>query len=85
MPKPDAVVFIDMTVEEICARAGFGEEKYESMEFQKKVAAMYKQIFDPNYWIRFAGAKAKDTLHSEIIDALSKASSKIDPKNQVLF
>jgi len=31
--KPDLVFFIDVTLEEIRKRSGFGEERYEKEEF----------------------------------------------------
>ena len=35
--KPDLVFYIDVSPEEIAKRSGFGEERYEKLEFQTKV------------------------------------------------
>eukprot|EP00831_Metopus_contortus_P072580 TRINITY_DN66221_c0_g1_i1.p1 TRINITY_DN66221_c0_g1~~TRINITY_DN66221_c0_g1_i1.p1 ORF type:complete len:203 (+),score=51.38 TRINITY_DN66221_c0_g1_i1:68-676(+) len=42
LPKPDMVAYIDISIEDIQKRAGFGEEKYESAVFQKKVHEKYE-------------------------------------------
>ncbi|KAI3438555.1 hypothetical protein D9Q98_000983 [Chlorella vulgaris] len=37
LPAPDAVFFLSLTVEAAEARGGYGEERYEKAEFQRKV------------------------------------------------
>jgi dTMP kinase len=37
LPRPDRVLFLDLTAEEVEKRLGYGEEKYEKRELQEKV------------------------------------------------
>lgn len=34
LPAPDAVFFLNLTVEQAAARGGYGEERYEKADFQ---------------------------------------------------
>ena len=44
LPAPDAVFFLNLTVEQAAARGGYGEERYEKADFQVgwAVATFYK-------------------------------------------
>jgi len=48
LPKPDLV--IQLNVDEECAkgRGGFGEERYEKVEFQRRVRSLYAQLAEEN-------------------------------------
>ena len=35
--KPDMVIYVDLSAQEITKRSGFGDERYEKFEFQSKV------------------------------------------------
>ena len=74
-----------MTIDQIKLRAGFGEERYESEEFQKKVAAVYEKIYDPSYWKRFSGADDKEILHKSIAETVTEAIKKGETKFSSLF
>ncbi|KAL3674165.1 hypothetical protein V7S43_000126 [Phytophthora oleae] len=43
LPKPDAVIFLDVPVTQASTRAEFGQERYETTVFQEKV---YKNFYD---------------------------------------
>lgn len=51
LPEPDVVLFIDLPAEVAAARAGYGEERYEKLEFQVKVRKMFDQLYNPSTWI----------------------------------
>ena len=57
LPKPDVV--IQLNVDEECAkgRGGFGEERYEKIEFQRRVRSLYAQLSDEN----------KDVSYSNVV------------------
>ena len=59
LPRPDAVVFLDISLEKAQERGGFGEEKYETMEMQKKVRDLFLELLND-------GDEKED---SQIIDA----------------
>lgn len=46
LPKPDFVCFMDTKLAEVDSRENFGEERYESAEFQKLVYQNFKLLFN---------------------------------------
>jgi len=46
LPAPDAVFFLDLSVEAAAARGGYGEERYEKADFQvgRRGAALYAHL-----------------------------------------
>jgi dTMP kinase len=50
LPEPDLVLFIDLPPEVAAARSGYGEERYEKLEFQIKVRKMFDQLRNPETW-----------------------------------
>lgn len=48
---PDLVLYLDIQPEKAAERGGYGEERYEQLEFQKKVAGYYKVLQDPSWKI----------------------------------
>ncbi|KAI0217690.1 Thymidylate kinase, partial [Lamellibrachia satsuma] len=49
LPKPDAVMFLQLSPEAASKRDGFGEERYEQKEFQDKVAQNYNKLKDESW------------------------------------
>jgi dTMP kinase len=41
LPKPDAVIFLDLEPEEAEKRGGYGDEKYEKKEMQQRVRELF--------------------------------------------
>ncbi|KAI3390793.1 hypothetical protein diail_8662 [Diaporthe ilicicola] len=46
LPRPDAVLFLDLSEEQARARGGFGEERYETVEMQRRVRALFWGLKD---------------------------------------
>ncbi|KAF2317470.1 hypothetical protein GH714_022583 [Hevea brasiliensis] len=46
---PDLVLYLDITPEKAAERGGYGGERYEKLEFQKKVAESYRALRDPSW------------------------------------
>jgi len=44
LPKPDLIVFLDLSPENTAKRGGYGEEKYEKREMQEWVRSFYVTI-----------------------------------------
>lgn len=44
LPAPDLTIFIDVPSEGSANRNGYGEERYERQEFQKKVRQIFEQM-----------------------------------------
>ncbi|KAI4375371.1 hypothetical protein MLD38_013250 [Melastoma candidum] len=46
---PDLVLYLDIPPEKAAERGGYGTERYEKLEFQRKVADCYKVLRDPSW------------------------------------
>ncbi|KAJ1493055.1 thymidylate kinase-domain-containing protein [Baffinella frigidus] len=44
LPKPDLVLFLDVSAEVAKTRGGYGEERYEKQEFQEKVRQAFEKL-----------------------------------------
>lgn len=44
LPNPDVVFYLDISINDAQQRGSFGKERYEKVEFQEKVADIYKQL-----------------------------------------
>jgi dTMP kinase len=44
LPRPDAVVFLDLKPEEAEKRGGYGDEKYEKKEMQQRVRKLFLDL-----------------------------------------
>lgn len=44
LPEPDAIFFLTLNDEESANRKNFGVERYEQVEFQKRVRGMYDKV-----------------------------------------
>lgn len=49
LPKPDLVMILKLSSEEMIKRSGFGEERYENIEFQNKVDKNYEKFKNDNF------------------------------------
>ena len=49
LPKPDMVIFLDVSEEVASKRGGFGEERYETLEVQRAVRINYQLMRDPSW------------------------------------
>jgi dTMP kinase len=65
LPEPDAVLFLDMTIEEAKLRGDYGAERYEREEFQLKVREMYKRLAGPT-WTTINAARSMDAVHEDM-------------------
>lgn len=60
LPRPDMVIFLDLELEEVEKRGGFGQEKYEKRELQERV----KQLF-----LALKHAQGDEVEDMEVLDA----------------
>lgn len=56
--KPDMVIYVNLSCEEITKRSGFGDERFEKVEFQQKVEEQFKKFGQ-------TGVEAKDFLSGD--------------------
>lgn len=66
---PDLVLYLDIPPEKAAERGGYGDERYEHTEFQKKVAQQYKALHDASWQIIDARLPLEDVekLLKEIV------------------
>lgn len=48
---PDLVIYLDISPEQAAERGGYGGERYEKLEFQKRVAQLYNTLRDATWKI----------------------------------
>lgn len=46
LPRPDITLFLTLSLKELGGRKGWGEERYEKEEFQKKVRESFELVFE---------------------------------------
>ena len=52
LPKPDAVFFLSLSPNVLSRRGGFGNERYELTDVQKKVQNNYMELLDDTWHVR---------------------------------
>ncbi|KAL8154673.1 thymidylate kinase-like [Apium graveolens] len=57
---PDLVLYLDISPEKASERGGYGGERYEQLEFQKKVANAYQVLRDASWKIIDANLSVED-------------------------
>ncbi|XP_071949555.1 thymidylate kinase-like isoform X1 [Antedon mediterranea] len=74
LPRPDLVLFLDISTEDASTRADFGGERYEKTEFQSKVSKNYELLKDKDWKIVAAGRSIEE-VHNEIKQLTTTAIS----------
>ncbi|XP_009601111.1 thymidylate kinase-like [Nicotiana tomentosiformis] len=70
---PDLVVYLDISPEKAADRGGYGGERYEQLEFQKKVARSYLALRDSSWKVIDATLPVEDIekkLREVILDCM---------------
>ncbi|XP_054724635.1 thymidylate kinase-like [Uloborus diversus] len=65
LPKPDIVLFLDLSSEEMIKRSGFGDERYEKEDFQNEVKKVYGLLREDN-WKIINVEKEEAEVHEEM-------------------
>jgi dTMP kinase len=77
LPQPDIIFFIDITVDRLLDREGFGAERYENIEFQRKVYKNFIEIIQSecdeyyNIWNLLDGNSSIEELSTQIFNIVS--------------
>ncbi|CAL2031309.1 unnamed protein product [Caenorhabditis brenneri] len=66
LPKPDAVLFFDVSPEVAAQRGGFGAERLETATMQQKVAAVMPTLRDDAFWRTVNADGDLDTVEKEV-------------------
>jgi len=66
LPAPDALIYLQIPINEALQRAGFGEERYESVEMQKEVQKCFEQL-STKAWNVLDASKTIEDLQEEAL------------------
>ena len=89
LPKPDLVLFLNLSVEEAQKRGNYGDERYEKLEFQKKVKNAFdilirNESLNNKYtkWNVINANNEIDNIHKEIVKVVDETINELnDDKN----
>ena len=79
--RPDLVIQLDMDIEEIKKRDGFGEEKYEKEDIQRKVQEAFKLFSKKIYWRKINANRSREEIHNEIVEIVKELLSSLETKS----
>ncbi|KAF5842354.1 thymidylate kinase-domain-containing protein [Dunaliella salina] len=65
LPAPDLVLYLEVSAEAAKARGGFGGERYETADFQEKVAEMFEQQKNA-VWVSLDADDSPDEVHDRV-------------------
>lgn len=66
LPKPDAVLYLDLAPDKAAARGQYGEERYETQEMQARVRANFARILEED---RVEGEREEGASVWSVVDA----------------
>ena len=70
LPRPDAVLYLDLSIEDAMKRGGFGNEVYEKEDLQRIVKGVYEEkLWEDEYWHKVPANQTPEELH-ELLKAL---------------
>lgn len=73
LPAPDAVLYLNLTVEAAAKRGCFGDERYEKEELQQKVRKLYSSLAkEVRGWTQVDAAQSVDDLNRQVFDLAMK-------------
>lgn len=64
--KPDLVVYLTLAEEAMKRRSGFGSERYEIIEIQRKVQQMFNKMIEKPLWQVIDADKTEEELSDEL-------------------
>eukprot|EP01025_Chloroclados_australasicus_P069752 TRINITY_DN988_c0_g1_i2.p1 TRINITY_DN988_c0_g1~~TRINITY_DN988_c0_g1_i2.p1 ORF type:complete len:340 (+),score=37.74 TRINITY_DN988_c0_g1_i2:78-1097(+) len=66
LPSPDVVFFMQLPLDNLQKRKGFGEERYENTEFQKQVYNCFMDLKDEN-WVFMNAQQSIEQIHEQVV------------------
>ncbi|ETW06279.1 thymidylate kinase [Aphanomyces invadans] len=83
LPRPDVVIFLDISTQDAAQRAAYGEERYEKREFQERVRANFFRIMETEAvknspWHVLDATKSIDELHATIRDVVDAVIARVE-------
>ena len=72
LPRPDAVLFLELSLEAAEARGGYGAERYEKRDFQAKVLKQFATLREP-WWSVVDADRTQDAVFEDLKALTEKA------------
>ncbi|KAJ7352637.1 thymidylate kinase-domain-containing protein [Mycena albidolilacea] len=69
LPAPDVTLFLNITPEQARSRGGYGEERYEKEELQRKVRDVFQQIsseFTEATWVTIDAGREREDVAEDV-------------------
>ncbi|XP_023943228.2 thymidylate kinase [Bicyclus anynana] len=79
LPKPDKVFFLNLSLESAQKRNGFGTERYEVLDFQKKVADTFMQLKEDN-WEVLDASRSMEIIQDELLQKIKSIVENVGSK-----
>ncbi|CAB3223748.1 unnamed protein product [Arctia plantaginis] len=80
LPKPDKVFFLTMPLEMIMQRAGFGNERYEVLNFQEKVSKLYMELKEDN-WDVLDANRSIESIEEDLLQRSLNVINQLEDKD----
>ncbi|NWS81686.1 KTHY kinase, partial [Toxostoma redivivum] len=82
LPKPDLILFLQLSPEEAAERGNFGHERYETSTFQEKVLQSFNCLMEDKTlnWKTVDASKSIEDLHREIKSIVEKTMQEVQNK-----
>ncbi|KFP43068.1 Thymidylate kinase, partial [Chlamydotis macqueenii] len=82
LPKPDLILFLQLSPEKAAERGNFGNERYENSSFQEKVLqSFYRLMKDKTLnWKTMDASKSIEDLHREIKSIAEETMQEVQNK-----
>jgi len=80
LPKPDCVVFLQVSKRQQELRDNWGKERFEHEAFQQRVAANYEKLKD-NTWIIINADQDESAMHAEILQKTLSVIQEVQYRN----
>lgn len=81
LPRPDLVMFLELSAEEAQRRSGYGEERYEKKEFQKRVSENFTKLKDQKYWKVINASGTIESVHQDMLSVAEKVIKDVKEKD----
>eukprot|EP01080_Neovahlkampfia_damariscottae_P001581 gene1581-12706_t len=76
--SPDIIFYLDINVEEASKRSNYGDEKYEKLQFQKKVQDSFNQILKGENVFKIDATLKIEQVHEKICKIYEEIKEKED-------
>lgn len=83
LPAADLVLYLNIPAEVAAERGGYGNERYEKLDFQNQVSKQYRALRD-HTWQDIDATYSMDEVQNMIRDASIKAISKCNEGQELL-